>query len=239
MGFKFTSRKPKTKIKDFGTNVPSATDRDGLSLAQQRVGAGVLLLNGTAISGGTFTCPFSGGRLVTIYSAGDLSARTFTVTGTDKDGVAITNDIAGPNNTTTTGTKYFHTISSISSNGTVGSNVEAGFSSSLVQLHLSEGDMFKLDPTNAETVAITIDGAGPVAAYGMPECSLKIDVPASLTLTWADGTTPTDTRIYFAGGTEPTLTASGIDWFEFVHDGTTASGDTVWYGFTAGQDLKA
>jgi len=38
----------------------------------------------------------------------------------------------------------------------------------------------------------------------------------------------------WAGGTEPTLTASGIDILSFI----TIDGGTIWYGFTGGLDMK-
>ncbi len=50
---------------------------------------------------------------------------------------------------------------------------------------------------------------------------------ASATLTWP-------TSVDWAGGTAPTLTASGIDILTF----TTIDGGTIWYGFLAGADMK-
>lgn len=224
-------------IHSFGSSTPAATDRDGICAAQQRTGAGNLTLNGAGVSGGSYSCGFDGGRLITVYSAGNLSARTFTITGTDKDGVSQNETITGPNATTATGTKYFQTVTQVAVDDTIGSDAEVGFAASLVVLNTSRGSVFKLAPTSGESVKIAIYGSTSTElSHGV---SLKLDCPASLTLTWADGTTPTDTRIYFPGGTEPTPTASGTDWFTFVNDGTTASGDAVWYGFIAGQDLKA
>jgi len=50
---------------------------------------------------------------------------------------------------------------------------------------------------------------------------------ASATLTWP-------TSVDWAGGTAPTLTASGKDILTF----TTIDGGTIWYGFAAGLDMK-
>ena len=100
-------------VKNFGTNVPVVTDRDGIAQAQQRTGAGNLTLNGVGVADGVYLAGFDGGRHVTLYSAGNLSAITFTVTGTDKDGAAQTEDITGPNITTVIGTKFFKSLTSI------------------------------------------------------------------------------------------------------------------------------
>lgn len=59
---------------------------------------------------------------VTIASAANLSALTITVTGTDPNGWALTEAITGPNATTVTSTKYFKTVTGVSSSGTLGAN---------------------------------------------------------------------------------------------------------------------
>lgn len=106
-----------------------AVDRDGIAAAQQLVGAGNLTLNGALASGGTWTSTTA--QQIGIYSAGNLSARTFTVTGTgyDTNGryqASMTEDVTGPNNSTVETTKYFLTISTVASDGAVGSDVEVG-----------------------------------------------------------------------------------------------------------------
>ncbi|HLA14759.1 MAG TPA: hypothetical protein VJZ25_07025 [Gemmatimonadaceae bacterium] len=225
-------------VKAFGADVPVATDRDGICAAQQLVGAGSLVLDGVGVSGGAYACGFTGGRKITVYSAGDLSARTFTITGTDKDGAAQTEDIVGPDTTptTNTGTKHFQTVTDVSVDGTVGTDVEVGFAASLVCLFLRDGAAFDLRPTNGETVIIALYGATGVG-FG-DRAALKLVGPATGTFTFADGTTPSDARVYFAGGTEPTVTVSGTDWFEFVCISDATSGDTLWYAIAVVQDIK-
>jgi hypothetical protein len=61
-------------------------------------------------SGGVAT--FTAARFITIASAADDSARTFTVTGTDVNGAVQTETIAGPA-TTVTGTSYFRTVTQV------------------------------------------------------------------------------------------------------------------------------
>ena len=57
--------------------------------------------------------------------------------------------------------------------------------------------------------------------------TLLVTNGGSATLTWP-------TSVDWAGGTAPTLTASGIDAMVF----TTIDGGTIWYGFAAGLDLS-
>lgn len=109
--------------------VPATLDRDGICAAQQTAGAGSLLLNGALVSGGTATIGSQTddfGRCVGVYSAGNLSARTFTVNGLDVWGQPMTENIAGPNNTTTAGVKAFWRVLSVTVDGAVGTNVEVG-----------------------------------------------------------------------------------------------------------------
>lgn len=219
-------------VHDIGTNIPAATDRDGIAEAQQLVGAGDLVLDGAGVSGGSYAAGFDGGRKITLYSAGNLSARTFTVTGTDKDGAAQTENLTGPNNSTVTGTKYFQTVTQIAVNGAVGSDVEAGFAASLVVLNTSRAKQFILAPANGETLVVAIY-PNPVAGIST-RVQLRLIVPASLTLTWADGTTPADTKINWPdANVAPTINGGTTAWFEFDGDGATDSGDYVWQGFTA------
>jgi hypothetical protein len=109
--------------------VPTALDRDGICAAQTTAGAGALLMNGALVSGGTATIGSQTddfGRCVGVYSGADLSARTFTVNGLDVWGQPVTENIAGPNNTTTAGLKAFWRVLSVTVDGAVGSNVEVG-----------------------------------------------------------------------------------------------------------------
>ena len=101
-----------------------ALDADSISQSQTPSGAGNLTINGAKASGGVAT--FDSARQVTITSAGNDSARTFTVTGTDTKGDTVTEDITGPNNTTVTGSVFFATVTQIAVDGAVGTNTSAG-----------------------------------------------------------------------------------------------------------------
>lgn len=59
---------------------------------------------------------------VSLASTADLSGITLTFVGTDAEGRAQTESAAGPNNTTTYLTKYFATLTSVTSDATLGAN---------------------------------------------------------------------------------------------------------------------
>ena len=90
----------------------TAADVDGVCQSQTPAAGGeqALTINGALSSGGVAT--FVAARLITIASASDDSGRTFTVTGTDVNGNAQSETIAGPA-TTVTGTLYFRTVTEV------------------------------------------------------------------------------------------------------------------------------
>lgn len=112
----------------FITADTQALDADGISVAATLSGSGNLTLGGALTSGGSAT--FDSGRVVTLLSAGDDSGDTFTVTGTDVNGDAQTEEITGANAGTATGTKYFKTVTQISTDGASAGNVSAGINNS-------------------------------------------------------------------------------------------------------------
>jgi hypothetical protein len=105
-----------------------ALDADGISVAAAVGNNAALVIGGALASGGAVA--LSHGRIVTILSAGDDSAKSFTVTGTDVDGDSQTESITGANAGTATGSKYFKTISGISAVGNPAGNVSAGVNGS-------------------------------------------------------------------------------------------------------------
>ncbi len=62
------------------------------------------------------------GHQLSITSAANISAITFTITGTDADGVTLTEAVTGPNATTVESTGYFKTVTSITISATLGAN---------------------------------------------------------------------------------------------------------------------
>ena len=115
-----------------------ALDADGISVAASVGNNAALVIGGALASGGAVS--LSHGRIVTILSAGNDAAKSFTVTGTDVNGDAQTESITGANAGTATGTKFFKTISGISAVGNPAGNVSAG-------VNASAGGYFYLDHT--------------------------------------------------------------------------------------------
>jgi len=88
-----------------------ASDTDGICASQTPLAAGALTINGVLASGGTVT--LSTPQHVSVDCAGADSGRTFTVTGTDFIGQALTESIAGSASSQTKGTSNFKTITSV------------------------------------------------------------------------------------------------------------------------------
>lgn len=104
-------------------------DADGLASNVASSGASVDL-DGALISGGTYTSADGFAHRLSILDkeADDQSTATFTVTGTDADGIAQTEAITGPAaSATVESTKYFKTVSSITiANGVATALVDVG-----------------------------------------------------------------------------------------------------------------
>ena len=97
-----------------------AADADAISTTQSGTASSALTLNGSSISGGSFTD--NAGKRISITSASaDESGYTFTIVGTDLSDNAQTEVITGPTaNATVLGSKTFKTVTSVtpSSNST-------------------------------------------------------------------------------------------------------------------------
>lgn len=104
---------------------PVLVDRDGICKAQTTAGAGSLTLNGDLVDGNT-VAQISQPAHVSIYSAGNNSGVTFTVTGTDRYGNSLTEAITGPNATTVYGDKNFRTVTSVTVDDAITGNAEVG-----------------------------------------------------------------------------------------------------------------
>ena len=75
----------------FITADTQALDADGISVAASVGNNAALVIGGALASGGS--CTFDSGRVVTILSAGNDAAKSFTVTGTDVNGCVNTDDV--------------------------------------------------------------------------------------------------------------------------------------------------
>lgn len=88
----------------------AAADADGIC-ASQTPTAGALLVNGALASGGVATLDVQ--RRVLITAAADESATSFTITGTNWQGNAISEVVSGPNAATASTTISFKTVTSV------------------------------------------------------------------------------------------------------------------------------
>ena len=99
-------------------SVTSTPDPDGICLLQDPTGAGAIAftLNGALVSGGSVS--LANARTITVTTGGTSNTgRTFTVVGTDQDGISQSEVITGPaSNSTVVSTKMFKTISSVTIN---------------------------------------------------------------------------------------------------------------------------
>lgn len=77
---------------------------------------GAVTINGVNAVAGVATFTYE--TAATIASANNLSSYTFVVSGTDANGGAVSESIAGPNNSTVTTTATFKTVTGVSSNAT-------------------------------------------------------------------------------------------------------------------------
>ena len=120
---------------------PITADADGICAAQDPSGAGNLTLNGVRANSAGTLATLDVPRNITITSAADDSALTFTVYGKDEYGVSMTETITGANATVAAGLKAFKTVSRVAVSGNSGS-VQVGFGDVLgIPFFLSDGDL--------------------------------------------------------------------------------------------------
>lgn len=113
--------------------VPLTLQTAGLAALQTTAGAGNFTLTaGTGVTAtvdptGTTRYVLDVPRAVTLTSAGNISAVTFTITGYCSFGNPMTQTLAGPNANTVATTKAFKSITSVAVSGAVGTNTSVGF----------------------------------------------------------------------------------------------------------------
>jgi len=116
----------------FITADAQALDANGISVAAAVGNNAALTIGGALASGGSVTNV--GGRIVTILSAGNDSAKSFNVVGTDVNGDSQTENITGANAGTATGSKYFRVIASITAVGNPAGDVSAGINTAVADV---------------------------------------------------------------------------------------------------------
>lgn len=110
-----------------------AADADGICLAQTTAGATPLVIDGAlkdlAATMQQVTRAVMGAgiqRTVSLTSTGNLSGINFTIVGTDVNGAAVSEVLAGPSNNTVYTTALYNTVTSITPDAAVGTAVSAG-----------------------------------------------------------------------------------------------------------------
>ena len=105
--------RPQTQTRQLAT-----ADPDGIVDGGSVLAGGAFTLNGALVSAGV--AQLGNQRRVLITSTLNLSAATFTVAGTNASGVAISEDLAGPNATTAATLNDFETVTSITCDAQAG-----------------------------------------------------------------------------------------------------------------------
>jgi len=101
-----------------------------VGLGQTKAGAGDLLINGLLAVGGVATLPIA--RHVKIVAVADEHLITFTVSGTDRYGAAMTEAVTGPAaGLAVSTTKNFKTVTGVSVSAALTGNVTIGTGDSL------------------------------------------------------------------------------------------------------------
>ena len=98
----------------FATDI-TATATATIAALQTLGGAGNMTLTGAAATfGGT-----GSSQKVSLTSGGNISAVTFTITGTDSKGAAQSEELTGPNANTVFSTKFYNTVTQIAASAAV------------------------------------------------------------------------------------------------------------------------
>lgn len=106
----------------------SAAVGNAVCASQTPTGAGALTINGANASGGVYTAPNSTPRHLSITTAANESAKTFTITGTDRNGAAMTYSTLGADTATTTVYPVnFNTITSVTVSAATAGAITVGF----------------------------------------------------------------------------------------------------------------
>jgi len=103
-----------------------AADPNGISVSAQVANNAALVIGGALASGGAVA--LNNARKITITSGGDDDGISFTVVGTDINGVAQTESITGADSGAATGSKFFLSIASITAVGDPAGTIIAGIS---------------------------------------------------------------------------------------------------------------
>lgn len=126
-------------VVDSVTGTTDTFDRDGIITATTPAAAGSITLSGTLVSSGIAYLPSQ--RKILIYSDADESGDTYSITGTDNNGDAVTESITGPSTTTVYSVETYRTVSNVAVSGASTGNVEVGCVGNNVGIELDAGTL--------------------------------------------------------------------------------------------------
>ena len=112
-------------------------DRNGICTVSTPAASGSMTLNGALVTDSVAYLPSQ--RKVLIYSDGNDSGVTFTLTGTNGAGATVTETITGPNATTVYSSSAYFTITAVSISGAGTGNIEVGCVGDPVGVELDGG----------------------------------------------------------------------------------------------------
>jgi hypothetical protein len=130
----------------------ASADADGIAQAQNPASA--FTLNGALVSGGVAL--LGAPRRVLITTTANETGVTFTVTGTNKAGDVLSEDVTGVNNTTTYTALDFYSVTSVTNSAALAGNVTIGTNG------IGGSPWVMLDPWALPAVAVQINVSGTV-----------------------------------------------------------------------------
>ena len=135
---------------------PDNADDNGIYTVAAVAGAGALTLAGAYVTGTVATMDYA--RRIAQITAGNDAGITFTYVGTDANGIAQTEVLAGGAGTpsTETTTKYFKTITSITASGAAAGNVTIGTADEI------NSQIIPIDYASDSACAIAVDISGTI-----------------------------------------------------------------------------
>ena len=158
---------------------PVDVDDDGIVVAETLGAAGDFTIGGALASNGAVTFDYP--RQIIQTTVGNESARTFTITGTDEDGVAQTLAMTGLNATTGETAEYWSTVTQIASDDATVNDVKFG----TVDEIQTKTYPLNFYSTEAATVSVDVTGTIDFTVQETFESVLDLSSPA-VNATWAD-----------------------------------------------------
>ncbi len=206
---------------------------------------GALAIDGLLAASGVVD--LSTAQPITITSAADESLLNFTITGTDENGNPMTEVIAGGNEKTVSGSQFFKTVTSVSSDGVSSGKIQVGTAGTdeplLTATAKTYGQLYSINKTD-ENYSLSINGVQTesfvLSATNINDAVAKINLISETTGVTAKLGAEGKILLSDADGDDFTIenTASGksIAVQSLKHDGLTTAGNPISLGPSGGND---